>query len=124
MIAQGESPGIGPDKVFDRIDRGVEAVAAGWAVEVEQRLGSKVFGASYDAVVNFGAIHHVVRWRQAIGEIARVLKPGGAFYCAEILSRYITHPLLGRLMDHPQADRFDRPQFILAFAPTWPTHLR
>jgi len=73
-----------------------------------------VADASYDAVVNFGAIHHVVRWRQAIGEIARVLKPGGRFYCEEILSRYITHPLLGRLMDHPQQDRFDTPQFIFA----------
>jgi len=73
-----------------------------------------VADASYDAVVNFGAIHHVVRWRQAIGEIVRVLKPGGQFYCEEILSRYITHPLLGRLMDHPQEDRFDTPQFIFA----------
>ncbi len=73
-----------------------------------------VAGASYDAVVNFGAIHHVVRWREATGEIFRVLKPGGTFYCEEILSRYITHPLLGRLMDHPQEDRFDTPQFIYA----------
>jgi ubiquinone/menaquinone biosynthesis C-methylase UbiE len=73
-----------------------------------------VADAFYDAVVNFGAIHHVVRWRQALAEIYRVLKPGGAFYCEEILSRYITHPLLGRLMDHPQADRFDDNQFIAA----------
>ena len=29
-----------------------------------------------------------------------------------ILSRYITHPLIGRLMDHPQKDRFDELQFI------------
>ena len=70
--------------------------------------------ASYDAVFNFGAIHHVVRWRQALGEIARVLKPGRPFYCEEILSKYITHPLLGRLMDHPQEDRFDTTQFVTA----------
>lgn len=73
-----------------------------------------VAGASYDAVFNFGAIHHVVRWRQALGEVFRVLKPGRPFYCEEILSKYITHPLLGRLMDHPQEDRFDTPQFITA----------
>jgi ubiquinone/menaquinone biosynthesis C-methylase UbiE len=73
-----------------------------------------VADASYDAVVNFGAIHHVVRWREALGEIARVLKPGRPFYCEEILSYYITHPLLGRLMDHPQEDRFDAHQFISA----------
>ena len=73
-----------------------------------------VADSSYDAVVNFGAIHHVVRWREALGEIARVLKPGRPFYCEEILSYYITHPLLGRLMDHPQEDRFDAHQFISA----------
>jgi ubiquinone/menaquinone biosynthesis C-methylase UbiE len=73
-----------------------------------------VADASYDAVVNFGAIHHVVRWREAIGEIFRVLKPGSPFYCEEILSHYITHPLLGRFMDHPQEDRFDTHQFISA----------
>jgi ubiquinone/menaquinone biosynthesis C-methylase UbiE len=73
-----------------------------------------VGGASYDAVFNFGAIHHVVRWRQALSEIARVLKPGRPFYCEEILRKYITHPVLGKLMDHPQEDRFDTPQFISA----------
>jgi len=68
----------------------------------------------YDAVFNFGAIHHVVDWRASLAEIHRVLKPGARFYCEEILSRYITHPLIGRLMDHPQKDRFDEPQFIHA----------
>mgnify|MGYP001818161591 CR=1 FL=1 len=72
----------------------------------------------YDAVFNFGAIHHVVDWRAALGEIHRVMKPGGQFYCEEILSRYITHPLIGRLMDHPQKDRFDEPQFIDALQNT------
>jgi ubiquinone/menaquinone biosynthesis C-methylase UbiE len=66
----------------------------------------------YDAVFNFGAIHHVVDWRASLSEIHRVLKPGGRFYCEEILRRYITHPIIGRLMDHPQQDRFDEPQFI------------
>ena len=58
--------------------------------------------ASYDAVFNFGVIHHVVDWRAALGEVFRVLKPGGRFYCEEI-----THPLLSRLMAHPQQDRFE-----------------
>lgn len=62
---------------------------------------------SYDAVFNFGVIHHVVDWRAALGEVFRVLKPGGRFYCEEILKHYITHPFWGRLMVHPQYDRFD-----------------
>jgi len=72
----------------------------------------------YDAVFNFGAIHHVENWREALSEIHRVLKPGGRFYCVEILSRYITHPVIGKLMDHPQEDRFDQSQFNVALQET------
>jgi len=74
--------------------------------------------ARYDAVFNFGAIHHVKDWRAALGEIHRVLKPGGKFYCEEILSRYITHPIIGKLMDHPQEDRFDQRKFVDALQET------
>ena len=69
---------------------------------------------AYDAVFNFGTLHHVVHWRDALTEIHRVLKPGGRFYCEEILARFITHPIMGRLMVHPQTDRFDRPAFLEA----------
>lgn len=70
--------------------------------------------AYYDAVFNFGVIHHVVDWRAGLKDVFRVLKPGGRFYCEEILKRYITHPVLGRLMKHPQEDRFDGPAFTAA----------
>ena len=69
---------------------------------------------TYDAVFNFGAIHHVVDWRAALEEVRRVLKPGGRFYCEEILKHYITHSFWGRLAVHPQDDRFDRAEFIAA----------
>jgi ubiquinone/menaquinone biosynthesis C-methylase UbiE len=69
---------------------------------------------SYKALFNFGIIHHVVDWRAALSEIWRVLEPGGRFYCEEILAYYITHPIWGRLMDHPQQDRFDGPVFTEA----------
>ena len=40
---------------------------------------------SYDAVFDFGVIHHIRDWRSALAEVARVLKPGGRFYGEEIL---------------------------------------
>ena len=47
-----------------------------------------------------------------------MLKPGGRFYCEEILAYYITHPVIGRLMDHPQEDRFDARMFLTALQRT------
>jgi ubiquinone/menaquinone biosynthesis C-methylase UbiE len=66
---------------------------------------------SYDAVFDFGAIHHVPDWRAALAEVARVLKPGGRFYAEEVLRAFIDHPLARRLLEHPTEDRFDRADF-------------
>ena len=35
--------------------------------------------ASYDAVVSFLMLHHVIDWESAVAEAARVLRPGGRF---------------------------------------------
>jgi len=43
--------------------------------------------ASFDAVVLFDVLHHIVEWRQALVEVARVLKPGGVFSFEEALIR-------------------------------------
>ena len=63
--------------------------------------------AVYDAVFDFGIIHHVPRWRQAVAEVARVLKPGGRFYGEEVLKSVLVHPVVRRLFKHPTEDRFD-----------------
>ncbi len=69
------------------------------AIPVEDRC--------YDAVFDFGIIHHVPNWRDAVAEVYRVLRPGGRFYAEEVLTKLITHPLWRRLLRHPQRDRFD-----------------
>ena len=68
-------------------------------------------GATYDAVFDFGIIHHIPEWRLALGEVGRVLKPGGRFYAEEVLSGFIGHPIVRRLLNHPRADRFDGADF-------------
>ena len=67
--------------------------------------------ATYDAVVDFGIIHHIPNWRGALAEIFRVLKPGGRFYAEEVLARFIHNPFWRRVLDHPMEDRFDHVQF-------------
>lgn len=65
----------------------------------------------YDAVFDFGIIHHVEDWRQAVVEIARVLKPGGRFYAEEALGPFIGHRMVRHLLRHPEFDRFGAQDF-------------
>lgn len=74
--------------------------------------------ASYGAVFDFGIIHHVPRWRDALGEVFRVLEPGGRFFAEEVLAKFILNPVWRRLLDHPLEDRFDREGFAAALRET------
>lgn len=67
--------------------------------------------AAYEAVFDFGIIHHVPDWRRAVSEVHRVLKPGGLFYAEEMLAPFIVHPVVRRVFDHPLEDRFDAEEF-------------
>lgn len=66
----------------------------------------------YDAVFDFGVIHHVPNWPDAIREVYRVLKPGGRFYAEDVLEKFICHPLCRLLLEHPLTDRFSHNKFI------------
>jgi len=62
---------------------------------------------AYDAVFDFGIIHHVPDWQAALDEVFRVLRPGGRFYAEEVFERFIVSPVWRTLLDHPQEGRFD-----------------
>lgn len=67
--------------------------------------------ASFDAVVDYGILHHVPDWRKALGEITRLLKPGGCFYFEDIFKRFIHLPLVRALTDHPLDTQFTGEEF-------------
>lgn len=69
---------------------------------------------TYDAVFDFGIIHHVPDWRNAVAEVGRVLRSGGRFYAEEVFADFITRPSVRRLLKHPEHDRFNHNQFCYA----------
>jgi ubiquinone/menaquinone biosynthesis C-methylase UbiE len=70
----------------------------------------------YDAVFDFGIIHHIPDWRAAIAEAARVLRPGGKFYFEEVTAAALARPSYRALFDHPAADRFSAGEFLAELA--------
>lgn len=66
----------------------------------------------YDAVFDFGIVHHIPDWRVAVAEVARVLTPGGRFYFEEVTAHALARPIYQRLFDHPTEDRFTAEQFL------------
>ena len=59
-----------------------------------------------DAVFCFGVLHHIPDWQSALGELARVLKPGGVLYLEEIYPAVYLNPLTRHLLLHPSENRF------------------
>ena len=70
----------------------------------------------YDAVFDFGIIHHIPDWRAAIAEVARVLRPDGKFYFEEVTAAALARPSYRALFDHPTADRFSAGEFLAELA--------
>jgi ubiquinone/menaquinone biosynthesis C-methylase UbiE len=59
-----------------------------------------------DALFGFGFLHHVPNWRQALSEIARVLKSGGVYYMEELYPSLYQNVITKHILLHPEHDRF------------------
>lgn len=67
---------------------------------------------AYEAVFDFGIIHHIPDWRAALAEVARVLAPGGRFFFEEVTAAALARPFYRALFDHPTVDRFTAGEFL------------
>jgi ubiquinone/menaquinone biosynthesis C-methylase UbiE len=71
--------------------------------------------ATFDLVLDFGILHHVPDWRNALAEVHRMLRPGGEFLfedlSAETWGRGIGIPFK-RIADHPYDEMFTKQEFV------------
>ncbi|HEY5331585.1 MAG TPA: class I SAM-dependent methyltransferase [Acidobacteriaceae bacterium] len=69
---------------------------------------------SFDAVFDFGVLHHVEIWEDAVREVARVLKPGGLFVFGEVSKEALDTWIYRALFKHPEENRFTVDDFVAA----------
>jgi ubiquinone/menaquinone biosynthesis C-methylase UbiE len=67
---------------------------------------------SFDAVFDFGVVHHVPDWRRALAEVARVLRPGGRFFFEEVTRHALERWSYRTFLDHPREDRFSADELV------------
>jgi len=66
---------------------------------------------SFDAVFDFGVLHHVPDWQAALSEIERILKPGGIFYIEELFPALYQNFITRHILLHPAENRFRSADF-------------
>ena len=66
----------------------------------------------FDAVFDFGMLHHVVDWQAGVAEIQRVLKPSGIFFFEEVTRAALNRWIYRTFLDHPAKNRFSEAEFL------------
>lgn len=56
---------------------------------------------SYDAIFDFGIIHHVPDWKRPVAEVSRVLRPGGLFFFEEVTRHALSRWFYRTFLSHP-----------------------
>lgn len=67
---------------------------------------------TFDAVFDFGIMHHVPDWKKAVSEVVRVLRPGGRFFFEEVTAQALARWFYRTFLDHPKQDRFTAIEFV------------
>jgi 2-polyprenyl-3-methyl-5-hydroxy-6-metoxy-1,4-benzoquinol methylase len=86
------------------------SLSVGDVCAIEEAAGS------VDTVVDFGIIHHVPNWQQAVGEIARVLRPGGLVLFEEVPGHVLDTWAFRTFTVHPRENRFEAAEFAAELA--------
>ena len=69
---------------------------------------------TFDAVFDFGVLHHISNWRATLKEVKCVLKSEGYFLFEEPTKPILDISLIKRLLDHPEGGLFTADEFKMA----------
>lgn len=71
---------------------------------------------SFDAVFDFGVIHHIPNWKDCVREVHRVLTQGGHFILEDLsresFSTFFWGSIWQRVTDHPYESMYRRQEFL------------
>lgn len=70
---------------------------------------------SFDAIFDFGIIHHIPNWKNCLQELKRVLKPGGQLILEDLSIETFTKGVgnaYRAILDHPYNEMFNRRDFV------------
>jgi ubiquinone/menaquinone biosynthesis C-methylase UbiE len=103
-----------------QIERARKRLAGKYTGRVMLNVGSveelPFMNASFDAVFDFGILHHVPAWQTSVAEIRRVLKPGGTFFFEEVTRAALERWLYRTFLEHPAENRFSEADFLAELA--------
>jgi len=100
--------------MVDRARKRIARFGSSADVSMGDALHLQADDESFDAVFDFGIIHHVEDWEKAIQEVRRVLKPGGIFVFEEVSKQALNRWTYRRVFDHPEHNRFTAEDFLAA----------
>jgi ubiquinone/menaquinone biosynthesis C-methylase UbiE len=69
----------------------------------------------FDAVFDFGVIHHIAAWKECLKEVKRVLKPGGQLIIEDVSIETFENPLgrfFRKFFNHPYGTMYKRGEFF------------
>ncbi len=70
---------------------------------------------SFDAIFDFGIIHHIPNWKNCLNELKRVVKPGGELILEDLSIESFSTPfgkIMRKVLDHPYKEMYTRKEFI------------
>jgi ubiquinone/menaquinone biosynthesis C-methylase UbiE len=103
---------LDPDMVRQARDRLARYIPDRLQLTVGDAAAIDAADESFDAVFDFGIIHHVPDWPAAVSEVRRVLKQGGRFFFEEVTRHALERWTYRRFLEHPAKDRFSGTEFV------------